>query len=127
MISLLSAVSLSPHADREAGREPSACCWALSGLLLLVAVSSPSVTSSYVLQDWHLQIEEQGPCAETIVVNHNPRALIWDCLSCLQDWHLQIEEQGESRERTLLGMNHRLQRTLHGLSAVCCLVIATCS
>jgi hypothetical protein len=30
----------------------------------------------------------------------------------LQDWHLQIEEQGESGERVLLGMNHRLQRTL---------------
>lgn len=29
-----------------------------------------------------------------------------------QDWHLQIEEQGESGERVLLGMNHRLQRTL---------------
>jgi lysophospholipase L1-like esterase len=30
----------------------------------------------------------------------------------MQDWHLQIEEQGESGERVLLGMNHRLQRTL---------------
>jgi hypothetical protein len=57
-----------------------------------------------VLQDWHLQIEEQGPCAETMIVNHNSRALIWDCLSCLQDWHLQVEEQGESGERVLLGM-----------------------
>jgi hypothetical protein len=35
------------------------------------------------------------------------------CLpAALQDWHLQIEEQGESGERVLLGMNHRLQRTL---------------
>jgi hypothetical protein len=32
--------------------------------------------------------------------------------STAQDWHLQIEEQGESGERVLLGMNHRLQRTL---------------
>ncbi|KAF8060539.1 hypothetical protein HT031_004716 [Scenedesmus sp. PABB004] len=27
-------------------------------------------------------------------------------------WHLEIEEQGESGERVLLGMRHRLQRTL---------------
>lgn len=30
----------------------------------------------------------------------------------MQDWHLEIEEQGESGERVLMGMNHRLQRTL---------------
>ncbi|KAF6253988.1 SGNH hydrolase-type esterase domain-containing protein [Scenedesmus sp. NREL 46B-D3] len=29
-----------------------------------------------------------------------------------KDWHLQVEEQGESGERVLLGMKHRLQRTL---------------
>jgi lysophospholipase L1-like esterase len=30
----------------------------------------------------------------------------------MQGWYLEIEEQGESGERVLMGMHHRLQRTL---------------
>jgi lysophospholipase L1-like esterase len=29
-----------------------------------------------------------------------------------QEWHLEVEEQGESGECVLMGMKHRLQRTL---------------